>query len=168
MKWSMVSNPSDSLHVFHLVEGNAVKEKLLYNPLQQSARISCQGKQRLFFIEQNIFRNNHCVIKNEYGIDIGKFSSDQQHSRGGTIEVDNKKFDYRLENTPGAELAIYNKEMIKPIITCGLNAGQDKSVATIKQSIHEYACLLLGLCWYLFQPSHMDAMHKVEDRLVLA
>ena len=73
MKWLLVSKQSASLQVFHLMEGNIVKEKLLYNPSQQSARISCQGKQRLFFIEQRGFSNSHSIIKNEYGFDIGKF-----------------------------------------------------------------------------------------------
>jgi hypothetical protein len=169
MKWSMISNPSDSLHVFHLMEGNNVKEKLLYNPLQQSARISCQGKQRLFFIEQSGLWNNHSVIKNEYGLDIGKFSFDKLNSKAGNIEIENRKFDYSLENTPGAELAIYQKEFIKPIITCGLNAGQSQhKSAHNRESIHEYACLLLGLCWYLFQPGSGEVVYKNDDALVMA
>jgi hypothetical protein len=169
MKWLLVSKQSAPLQVFHLMEGNAVKEKLLYNPSQQSARISCQGRQRLFFIEQRGFRNTHSVIKNEYGFDIGKFFFDRQHSKGGTFELEDIQFDYSLENSEGGELVVYRKGFLTPVLSCGLNHSvSNGSSVYSKETIKEYACLLLGLCWFLFQPPAIEIKPLIKENKLVA
>jgi len=169
MKWLLVSKQSAPLQVFHLMEGNIVKEKLLYNPTQQSARISCQGKQRLFFIEQRGFSNSHSVIKNEYGFDIGKFFFDRQHSKGGTIELEDIQFDYSLENNEGSELVIYRKGFLTPVLSCGLNRYIANGASSYsKETIKEYACMLLGLCWFLFQPPAIEMKPQFKESSLVA
>ena len=156
MKWIPISNPSSAVHVFNLMSANTVKEILRYNPLQQSARISCMGRQRLFFIEQTGSRNNHFTFKNEYGFDIGKLSVENPYIDGGTIEIEEKKLHYRLLTNPVPELVIYEHDHVKPLVTCSFvksTDGQDPVSHHNKETIHEYASLLLGLCWYLFNPS---------------
>jgi hypothetical protein len=156
MKWTLISNPVSALHVFNLMEGNTVKEVLRYHPLQQSVRITCQGDQRLFFIEQAAFRNNHFIFKNEYGFDIGKLSIENLHNDGGIIEIEEKKFHYRLVTDNFSELVIYEHDGVHPLVTCSFIKATDGRKPVLhnnKETLHEYAGLLLGLCWYLFNPA---------------
>jgi hypothetical protein len=169
MKWILTSNPSSAVHVFNLIEANIIKEVLRYNPLQQSARITCMGKQKLFFIEQTGFRSNHFTFKNEYGFDIGRLAIENLHTEGGTIEIEERKFQYRLVATPVAELVIYESHHVQPLVTCSFikNAdGQNPILHNTKETIHEYASLLLGLCWYLLIPSLSE--NNIEHRSSLS
>jgi hypothetical protein len=153
MKWTLISHPASALLVFNLMEGNIVKEVLRYHPLQQSARISCQGGQRLFFIEG---RGNHFIYKNEYGFDIGKLSFEHLHHEGGTIEIEEKKFHYGPATGNSAELVIHEHDRLQPFVSCDFfqTTGKRESLLrTSRQTLHEYAGLLLGLCWYLFNPA---------------
>jgi hypothetical protein len=171
MKWILVSQPFAAVHLFNLMDGNSVKEVLRYNPSQQSARISCQGRQRLFFIEQSGFRHNHFIFKNEYGFDTGRFSFDNTHSHGGTIEMEGKKIQYTLFDNPSPELVIYEQDSSEPIVTCGLRQaedGQQPGSYNNKETIREYACLLLGLCWYLFKPAGKETSSDYKTALSLA
>jgi len=156
MKWTLVSNSASAVHVFNLMEANTVKEVLRYNPLQQSARISCMGEQRLFFIERAGFSNTRFTFKNEYGFAIGKLLIETLHTEGGTIEIEEKKFHYRLHTSPVPELAIYEHDRMQPLLSCSFTkntAGENILSPANKETIHEYASLLLGLCWYLFNPA---------------
>ncbi len=172
MKWILTSKQQDAVHVFHLMEANSIKEILRYHPAQQSARISSQGSQRLFFIEQAGFRSNHFVFKNEYGFDMGKFSFDHRNNSGGIIEIEGRKIHYALLNNPQPELVIYMENSLHPMVTCNLKqAGDSKDAATLnqKETIHEYACLLLGLCWYLFKPVNSEVgVDTYDTSLALA
>ena len=168
MKWKLISNPFSTVHVFHLMEANAIKEVLRYNPLQQSARITCMGKQRLFFIEQVSSRNNHFAFKNEYGFDIGRLSIENFHAEGGTIEIEEKKFHYRLFTNSVSELVIYEHDHVQPLVTCSFIKGPESVSHNKKETIHEYASLLLGLCWYLFNPSFSENNIDYKPALSLA
>ena len=159
MKWTLISNASSAVHVFNLMEANTVKEVLRYNPLQQSARITCMGRQRLFFIEEAGFRSHHFTFKNEYGFAIGRLFIENPDTEGGTIEIEEKKFHYRLLTNPVPELVIYEYDNIQPLVTCSFIKsidGQNPVSHNNKKTIHEYASLLLGLCWYLFNPAFTE------------
>ncbi|MFT3932921.1 MAG: hypothetical protein QM726_04835 [Chitinophagaceae bacterium] len=154
MKWIQVSNPGSEVHVFQLLEGNAVKEVLRYNPSQNSVRVSCMGKQRLFFIEQTGFGHSRYNFKNEYGFNIGRLLVENHTEEGGSIEIEEKKLHYRLHTSPTEQLSIYEHDRVQPLASCSFskNTGGDKNQNTIATGVQEYASLLLGLCWYLFNP----------------
>jgi hypothetical protein len=173
MKWILISHPSAAVRVFNLIEGDTILEVMRYNPSQQSARISCQGRQRLFFIEQSGFRNNHLIFKNEYGFATGKFFFDNRLNPGGTIEIEEKKLHYTLISNPAQELVIYEQDSLKPLAACSLKTAGDGQVAVPynnnKETIHEYACLLLGLCWYsLFKPAAKETSIDYNAAFALA
>ena len=170
MKWTLISSPASTVHVFNLMEANIVKEVLRYNPLQQSARITCMGRQRLFFIEQTGFGNNRYTFKNEYGFAIGKLLIENLHTEGGTIEIEEKKFHYRLHAAPAPQLVIYEHSDVQPLVTCSF-AKKDDGLNLVssnnKETIHEYASLLLGLCWYLFTPGLAENSLAHDQQLSL-
>ena len=166
MKWTLTSNATSTVRVFNLMEANAVKEVLRYNPLQQSARITCMGKQRLFFIEQAGFGNNRYIFRNEYGFAVGKLFIESLSTEGGSIEIEEKKFHYRLHTTPSRELVIYEHDRVQPLLTCSfINEKNPGPLSPANNNaVHEYASFLLGLCWYLFSPvqNEKKPLHKQE------
>jgi len=156
MKWTLLSNPSSTVQVFNLIEENMVKEIVRYNPLQQSARITCRNEQRLFFVEKAGFNNHHFNFKNEYGFAIGRLSVEEPDTEGGSIEIGEKKFHYRQLASPSTELVIYEHDHIQPLVTCSFIKNTEASNPfshTNKKSIHQYASLLLALCWYFVKAS---------------
>jgi len=156
MKWTLISNPSSTVQVFNLIEENMVKEIVRYNPLQQSARIMCKNEQRVFFVEKAGFNNHHFNFKNEYGFTIGRLSVEEPDTEGGSIEIGEKKFHYRQLANPVTELVIYEHTHIQPLVTCGFIKSPEVPNPfshTNKKTIHQYASLLLALCWYFVNSS---------------
>jgi hypothetical protein len=151
----LISTSGRSLHEFHLIDNQGIKEVLRYNPLQQSARISYQGYQRLFFVEQIGFRTGHMKLKNEYGVTIGTLLFEKGHeNHESMLEVDGRRFQCVYHNKPAAELAIYDygHNSLRPAIACDVQAIDwivTESFMRQDPARREYASVLLGLCWYL-------------------
>lgn len=149
----LVSTSSRSLHEFHLIDNQSIKEVLRYNPLQQSARISFGNYHRLFFVEQTGFRGSHIRLKNEYGLAIGTLLFEKGHDNHESIlEIEGRKYQCVYRTEPEIELAIYEQNALRPLIVCNV-AGIDwivtQSFVRQQPARGEYASLLLGLCWYL-------------------
>ena len=139
---------------YHLLDGKGKRAVLKYNTHQQVARIQCDGNYGIFFIEKAGSFINRTLFKNEYGQEIGKLTFDKRHSHTGPIELDGMKYHYSFQNNPFAELSIFNKDIDKPLISSRLkNADDQTSVVFTSVSNEEYACLLLGLCWYILNPA---------------
>lgn len=160
MKWISVNNPLESIKKYHLVNENGVELVLKYNPLQHSGRISKGGDQRVFFIEQSGFWGNKIIFENEYGVEIGKLFVDKAHNYEGSIEMQDKKYQYSLPNREHNTMDIYENNIDPAHFSCDLQLGQESG----KSGNHigeEYACLLLGLCWYLF-PLAIEGVRTME------
>ncbi len=168
MKWTLVSAPSSAVHVFNLSEANTVTQVLRYNPLQKSARLSGMGPQRLFFIEEAGFRNHHLILKNEYGFTIGRLSAENHTNEAGLMEIEEKKFSYQLTNRPVPELTIYELDQVQPLLTCAFvkNAGREYLISPTA-SLQEFASLLLGLCWYVLNPTITENRSVYQPALAL-
>jgi hypothetical protein len=144
MKWTPVSRPDASLREYRLAEKVNTVATLKYNPLQQSARIRAGEKQQVFFIEKAGFRNNKLVVENEYGVRIGASITDDFQQQSGDIILYDTQYHFKLITNGAAELVIYRHEMVSPLAVCSLSFQPAQTVASM-----EYACLSLGLCWYL-------------------
>jgi len=170
MKWITVNYPSASVQKYQLVDDNITKVILKYNQQQQTARISCEEKQRLFFIEKaGGLWNNKFVFKNEYGVELGRFTFDKSYSHTGNIEIEGRKYHYAIRNK---ELVIYDRNISSPIVICDLASSFDSpsiSLTNNKDGEHEHdACLLLGLCWYFFFSGRKEnAMELTESLSVI-
>lgn len=165
----LISTSGRSLHEFHLIDNQNIKEVLRYNPLQQSARISYGSYQRLFFVEASGFRNNHIRLKNEYGIAIGTlFFEKGNENHECTLEIEGKKYQCIYRARPGAELAIYEQNALRPLLACSVESIDwivSESFIRKQPARGEYASLLLGLCWYLHlsTPAAAQAMPQLES-----
>src|SRR5882762_5514541 len=147
MKWISVNNPLASIKKYHLMRENAVELVLKYNPLQRSGRISRGGEQRVFFIEQTGFWGNKIIFENEYGVEIGKLFVDKTQHNAGSIEMAQQKYQYSLPDNKHTAIEIYDNNIVPAHFSCDLQLDERRDA---RSSVgEEYACLLLGLCWYL-------------------
>jgi hypothetical protein len=156
MKWVFV-NQSSSIKKYQLTEGDETKLVLKYNPEQRSVRVSREENHRLFFIDKTGLWHNKTILKNEYGVEIGRLSFDKaQHI--GAIEIEGKKYFYSFENNKSQQLVVFEHSISLPLAVCDLSqAPSFTSLASDRYSSEECTCFLLGLCWYLFP--HTAAEH---------
>jgi hypothetical protein len=153
MEWISVKNLSLGMQEYHLVNGDERIAVLKYNTHQQAARIHCGDNYGIFFIERTGSFINRTIFKNEYGQEIGRLSFDIGNSHSGPIELDGKKFHYSYQNNPFVELFVYDRHNTNLLISTRLkNAIDQTSVVFTSVTNEEYACLLLGLCWFLSNP----------------
>jgi hypothetical protein len=123
-----------------------------FSPLGPIARLVSNIGKRLFFFEKKGFLTPKAVIKNEYGISMGKVEEDKRGAKKGSLEMDGKKYYYVLnEHNPG-ELKIYDQEMKQSLLTCSFNAVMSGFNKTRSLLDTKFPSLLLVLCWYAFQP----------------
>lgn len=162
MKWVFVNQSSASIKKYQLTEGDETKLVLKYNLEQQSVRISSEESHRLFFINKTGLWHNKTILKNEYGVEIGRLYFDKvQHI--GAIEIEGKKYYYTFENNTPRQLVIFERSVSLPLVICDLSlAPSFTSLSPNKYSSDECTCFLLGLCWYLFPltaTEHMEFAH---------
>lgn len=148
MKWVYVNQPSAYIRKYQLTEGDEIKLVIKYNLGQHSVRISSNENHRLFFIDKTGLWHNKTILKNEYGVEIGRLSIDKVHGHG-IIDMEGRRYNYILRNN--TELVVFENSVSHPMAICDMTAAPAfTSLTTNKYSNEEYACFLLGICWYLF------------------
>jgi hypothetical protein len=160
MKWISTDNEKHSIERFDLFDGHSVEMVLRYNPVQHSGRLERNNIHLLFFIEQTGIWGNKFLFENEYGVEIGKISFEHQQSLDGNIQMDKKKILFRIPmNGSGDVYFIPNKflrENFHSIIDVENFLSEPDKKASAAQS-EKYACMILGLFWYLFPESIPEA-----------
>ncbi len=140
MKWILVSKRDSLLQEYHLVKNGICEAIVKYNPVHHSARLSCRGKHRLFFIESTGSLTGRYLLKNEYALEVGCIQLGRGTGKEGSVLFESKKFDYKIENNTLPEMEIYESNSRQPLLHCSLDgAGTDNNF------------FLLSLCWYLQQ-----------------
>ena len=122
-----------------------------YHPAQQTVRISYAGTKRLYLFEKSW--NSKLLIRNEYGVEVGRIIYDKWYHLSGTIEIDEKKFHYTSGNGEPDNLIVYDQDKNSPLITCDLKT--DKASLQKPTSINmgqAHAAFILSLSRYLLQP----------------
>jgi hypothetical protein len=155
MKWIQLTKSYSAVQAYNLVEGKFILETLRYHPVQQSARLNCNGEQRVFFIEPQGFRNSQFTIKNEYGFSEGRIHIDSTgaNQESGVLEYEQQKIQFTFShNKAVSELVIYKQDGIKPMAVCGLQMDLDENEQPmfINKSLRGlYASLAWSLYWRL-------------------
>ncbi|WP_207513240.1 hypothetical protein [Longitalea luteola] len=148
MKWVYVNQPSAYIRKYELTEGKDIKLVIKYNLEQQSVRISSDENHRLFFIDKTGLWHNKTILKNEYGVEIGRLSIDKLHG-AGSIDMEGKRYNFSFQKN--TELVVFENSVSQPLAVCDMTAAPSfSSLAANKYSNEEYACFLLGICWHLF------------------
>ena len=126
---------------FQLQKNDVTSMVMKFHPDQQTVRISHDGAKRLYFFEQ--VGNNKLVIRNEYGVQVGKIRYDRWFHANGSIELDGKKFRHEVHNEEDS-LILFDRQKQNPLVKCTV------LTKTIISQVH--AALMLTLCRYLLMP----------------
>jgi hypothetical protein len=162
MHWIVKSkNP---LEVYELREDASVKLTYSVNPKLSSFRADCKTTKRNFFIEREGFWGNKVVLKNEYGVAMGRLLHARWWGNEGTIELDGEKFRYRYRNNPMSEIVFYKTNPEEPLLACGLIGHHGTTDVKLHKGrelpADDLTYLLFALSWYLFLPVAKE--HVVE------
>jgi len=159
MNWEVINNQRSSLQEYRLIDNNDCKVIIKYNPLHQSARVTCGNHHRLFFLESAGSLSGKTIFKNEYGMEIGNLVHNKFHPMDGSVMIDSKKYQYQLLNNPSPELVIYETDIHHLLASCSIQSAIKNSFSDNSATI-DNNCYLLGLCWYLLLPLEKGNMVK--------
>lgn len=153
LQWIPVKVEDDH-EVYELWSGLKKLMLLSLNHQEQSAKIDCEDCRRTFHINREGFLLNKTILKNEYGIRIGQITHEILFKNEGFIELNDERFHYMIQNNPLAELMIYNKSKINPLLICCLEAEKEKTIVYFSKATEwnpeKFPSLLMALCWFLF------------------
>lgn len=166
MKWVNIKN-SLTKEDFELLEDGNVLADISFSKQTRFVRMVSDLGRRMFSFEKSGFLKPRKVIRNEYGIKLGKIEELKYGT--GIVEFDGKRYKYIFDENNSGELKLYDESMQKKLLTCSFNAinlGINKTKSLLDS---KFANLLLLLCWYSFQPHDTGVTKVLSDRdLILA
>lgn len=151
MKWIKAQEGSSG-EGYELWSGDKKLAGVAFSNLSPIARLVSNFGKRLFFFEKKGFLAPRALIKNEYGINMGKVGEEKRGAKKGWLELDGKKYCYVLNENNSGELNVYDEQMKKNLLTCSFNAVMNGFSKTRSLLDTKFPSLLLVLCWYAFQP----------------
>ena len=168
MKWVNVNNTS-SKENFELWEDKKRLARISFSKQTRFVRIVSDLGKRMFSFEKRGFLHPFKIIRNEYGIRLGKIEETKPGTGKGYVELDGKKYFFIYDQDNSGELVLYDELMQTNLLTCNFNTlapGLNKTKSLLDT---KFTSLLLMLCWYTFQP-HNDSVTKnlSEPDLILA
>ncbi len=143
-------NTTAAKEKFELWEDEKMLADISFSNQTRFVRIVSNLGKRMFSFEKKGFLTPRKVIRNEYGIKLGKVEETNPGAGKGYVELEGKKYFYVYDNS--GELMLYDESMKKSLLTCSFNAitlGLNKTKSLLDT---KFASLLLLLCWYTFQP----------------
>ena len=153
MKWVNVNNTS-SKENFELREYEKVMADISFSKQTRFVRIVSVLGKRMFSFEKKGFLTPRKVIRNEYGIKLGKVEETKPGTGKGIVELDGKKYTYIFNQDNTGELVLYDELMKKNLLSCNFKAITNTISKTNSFLDTRFSSLLLVLCWYAFQPHH--------------
>ena len=153
MKWIKNQNGPSFEH-FSLLENDSAVLQLKFNYHTNTARIEYEDEKRAFMIDNGTILKNKILILNEYGFEFGQLYYENEHSREGYVQIENKEFSYVIEASHQPRILFYDETSPTPVHHCVL-----PEKAAIAFSLNQHiknnpvsAALVLLLGWYLFLP----------------
>lgn len=151
MKWIQI-NTNEPAETFELWSDDKKLAGASFNNKSAIVRLVTNAGKRLFFFEKKGWLSPKPVIKNEYGVTLGKLHTTVQKENKGFIELDGKKYIYRLSDNDSAKIEVFDATLNIPVTSCSFNTVLAKGVSTTKSLMQtKFPQLLLLLCWYSLQ-----------------
>ena len=152
MKW--VSSNNDSANeTFELWEADQKLANISFSGRTRFARMVSHLGKRIFSFEDRGLFSPSKLIRNEYGIRMGKVEELKPGSGKGFVEMDGKKYFFVYNQDNSGKLTLYDESMQKDLLSCSFNSINHRLSKTKSLLLEgKFASLLLVLCWYAFQP----------------
>lgn len=146
---------------FELRDDEKVLADISFSKQTRFVRVVSDLGKRMFSFEKKGFLNPGKIIKNEYGIKLGKMEEVKPGAGRGTVELNGKKYFFEFDKDHSGELKLYDELKQKNLLTCSFNAinlgiSKTKSLLDTK-----FASLLLLLCWYSLQPHNISPVSGI-------
>jgi hypothetical protein len=154
MKWVII-NSSSTKEVFELQEDEKVLADISFSKRTRFVRIVSDLGRRMFSFEKAGFLHPRKVIRDEYGIKMGKVEEEKPGK--GIVELEGKKYAFVFEESGSGDLIIYDELMQTNLLRCNFNVISNSLNKTTSLLDTKFASLLLLLCWYSFQPHNTEA-----------
>lgn len=153
MKWVKNQDALSSEHYTLLTKDSPALE-LKFNYHTNTARVAFEGEKRAFMIDNGALLRNKILILNEYGLEFGQLSYENDLSSEGYILIENKEFRYVIDSSAQPKIMLYDESSPAPISSCML--PEQKAVdfslnKNIKNNAVNAALILLA-SWYLYLP----------------
>jgi hypothetical protein len=161
MKYVSVENTS-SKENFELWEDEKILAGISFSKQTRFVRIVSDLGKRMFSFEKKGFLTPRKVIRNEYGVKLGKVAELKPGTGKGFVELEGKKYFFEYDQDNTGELVVYDELTKKNLLTCSFNAitlGLTKTKSLLDT---KFASLLLVLCWYSFQPHNTAAVTDAD------
>ena len=160
MKWVKIDNNS-SKEIFELREDEKVLADISFSKQTRFVRIVSDLGKRMFSFEKRGFLHPFKIIRNEYGIKLGRVEETKPGAGKGYVVFEDKRYFYVYDKDNLGEVSLYDDEtMQRSLLKCSFNAitlGLNKTKSLLDT---KFASLLLMLCWYTFQP-HNNAVGDI-------
>lgn len=150
MKWVPARSSSD-YEAYVLMQNNNKLLTLSINPRAGTVRIETRQDKRLFMMRMEGFFRSRCVLRNEYGVKIGRLAIQNADPDCGIVELENEVLQYRLQtNGPQPQLIIFRENEDVPLVRCDVVPGRSNgAVQRIRSGMNQVLSgLLMALCWY--------------------
>jgi hypothetical protein len=166
MKWISVNNGS-AVENFELWNDDNKLAGISFSRHTRFARIVSNLGKRIFSFEKKGFLSEKEVLKNEYGIRMGKVEELKPGTGKGYVELDGKKYFFEYNKNNSGELMLYDESMQKNLLSCSFKSivsslTKTKSLLTGSR----FASLLLVLCWYTFNSHSAPQSNTVAEAVV--
>lgn len=155
---SLKSNPGQQDYL--LTEDDKTVLKLRYKNDVHIARVETEKERRVLIIEDEGLLRTLLVLKNEYGIRIGSLIYDGFSATQGTVDIENIKYRFQVNQSATPELHIYKGSRKNRIYSCQLSVENDKSKNAL-------ASLIIAVSWYLFLKGEARKDHAFHESVIL-
>lgn len=155
---SLQNNPGQQDYL--LKEGDRTVLKLRYNNDRHIARVETEKEKRVLIIEEQGLLRTLLVLKNEYGVRIGSLHFDNFSATHGTVDVENTKYRFDLEQNGTPELHVYKRSRRNLIYSCQLIIENNNSKTAL-------ASLIIAVTWYLFLKGEPQKHHAFNEAIIL-
>lgn len=131
---------------YQLKENDNTVLEIRYKTDLHIARVETCNERRILIIENEGLLRIKMAIKNEYGIPIGSLIYDNFSDSHGTVEIENIRFRFFIQQGPVTELHIYKDSRRNLIYSCQLTYKESDPKGVGSQS----ALSIIAVSWYLF------------------
>lgn len=150
MKWFNVNNTS-SKEKFELWEDEKMLADISFSKQTRFVRVVSNLGKRMFSFEKKGFFTPKKVIRDEYGIKLGKVE-EKPGTGKGIVELEGKRYPFIYDKDNTGDLTLYDEGMQRNLLSCNFKAITNTIHKTNSLLDTRFASLLLLLCWYTLQP----------------
>ena len=156
---NLISKMQNSGHEeYTLTENGKTTLKISYRKDLHTARVEIENDKRVLIIENEGLLKPKLLIKNEYGVMMGKMSFDNWSSDHGLVEMENIRYPFTMNRSASSELFFYKKSRRNLVYSCSLSF-ETTNQPEFSQDSYTY---IIATVWYLLQQDVKQVQQVID------